>query len=116
MPTGTLISLGHWNASRIRTAGEGGYSPVFASRAAVPHPAAVDRRSAPALLAAAMPICALRLAGGKSLLSVNSDRSATDGTWQMQIPEYNSFYKSGLGGRCGAVFSEQPVRESRLGR
>ena len=44
--------LGHWNSSRMRTAGEGGYSPVFASRAAVPHPAAVDRRSAPALYAA----------------------------------------------------------------
>ena len=46
--------LGYWSANRMRTAGEGGYSPVFASRAAVPHPVAIHRRSAPARLTAAM--------------------------------------------------------------
>ena len=33
------------NASRMRTAGEGGLSPVFASRAAVPRPVAVDYKT-----------------------------------------------------------------------
>ena len=35
--------LGYWSANRMRTAGEGGYSPVFASRAAVPHPVHFSR-------------------------------------------------------------------------
>ena len=38
-PEHALIPIGCLNASRMRTAGEGGLSLVFASRAAVPHPA-----------------------------------------------------------------------------
>ena len=79
----------------MRTAGEGGLSLVFASRAAVPRPPA--RHTAAMLLAGCTSVCIvavpvpcgrndgialctsrlqLRLADGKSLLGVNSARSA----------------------------------------
>ena len=130
--------LGYWSANRMRTAGEGGYSPVFASRAAVPHPVAIDRRSAhePSvadsvqadlhsgchLQLAALSGCSLllhasrlqlRLAGEKSLLGVNPDRSATDRDGRCKYPSTTVFAKIAMEAAAGH-FSLNHLSASRF--